>query len=378
MVGRFLCILADTAFKCAVVILSLSACGMLEAKNGTLINSVHWPKHGDKVTKVQYEYQDMPVDTIVWNFGEVVETGLRYDTRWLNYGDSVLARTEGGGQTTYQCVNDSVFLTAAEDCFIKLSEASLSALVWPVNTANNTIDNPNITFKGLFCDKNAVETKSVVKVSDLGKGCLILPMDTLQNAKRIRTEISEILKVWPTDVPVPVCDTVSAPFDSLYHTVITDRWYADAYRYELVENIIETYSRGNKSIFTQGATYVVSPDAQEYDIDTDKVRTRDTDTPGNDNRNSLSQTFSLEDNLIFDYDGRTIQISFSSGEYIGDNPEISLLLYDSLGRVRQRDNGVINDGYWYESLSTQDLPPGNYMVTVTVCNQNQSYKFTIK
>lgn len=349
-----------------------------------LPESIHWPVHGDKVEKVHYEFMGAAVDTTVWDFSRIRETGIRHDVRWLNYGDSLLTRIENGGQETYRCSNDSVFLISTEDNLIRLAATGLRAQVWPEICAQDILRGTK-RYEGIFSGGRPVDTKGVVNVTVLGVGCLILPMDTLYNVKRIRTEVTETINVRPGLIDIGIYgdtigmrrDSLAISADSLLHTVIKDRWYSDCHRYELVENTVETYTWAGNDISTRSTTCLIAPEAQEYQFGILKTR------PGRPTGHEYAQPgtrnvrFSLADNLTFSHSGTDICVSFSSSGSKSTTCEISLLLYDSAGRVWQNIKDSIHDGYWSQSMSTMGLPPGKYVVTLTADSQKQSYKFNI-
>lgn len=348
-----------------------------------LRSSVHWPVHGDRIEKVHCEFTDADVDANVWDFSRTHETGTRHDVLWLNYGDTLLTRIENGSQMTYRCSNDTVFLISAEDKLIRLSAKGNQARIWP-EICTHDIAGSTRRYEGTFGGGNNVDTKSALNVTVLGEGCLILQEDTLYNVKRIRTEVTQTINVTPGLIGFSIPgDTVSMTrdsqtksADSLLHTVIKDRWYSDSYRYELVENIIETYSWAGRDIIARKTTCLISPEAQEYQFGVLNTRQGKQDESKGGESNMSNGSITLADNLNFIHKGNEVSVNFSSANQKDGTYEISLLLFDSVGRVWHKVKDGIKGGYWSNSVAIDGLPPGNYVLTVSLDSQKKSYKFS--
>lgn len=350
---------------------------------GKLPLSVHWPKDGDRLTKVKCEYIDMPVDKSVWDFSDICETEENHDVLWRNFGDTLLVRIENGVQSVYRCIGDSIYLVSAEDALIRMSAENSKALVWPErkNYISDTTST-DMTYSGIFSGGKTVDTKGVYNLTVLGRGCLILPMDTLYNVKRIRTEKTETVNLGSSQRDTTRQDTITRVADPIFHTVITDRWYSEYYRYELIENITEMYTADGKNFVREKSTYLMSPELQEYALGIKRsIRNRPSmPTKGSKDSGSALQLPSTD--FSFDYDGKSLHIN---GTYNADSSsdhnasaEVSLLLYDPLGRVRQHLTDRTDRGNWSHVLQTEGLPPGTYLITVRLDGQIQSYKFTVR
>lgn len=349
-----------------------------------LRTSVHWPVHGDRMEKVHCEFLEVAVDTNVWDFSGLRETGLRHDVRWLNYGDSLLARIENGGQVTYRCNRDSVFLISTEDKLIRLSAAGLRAQIWPESCTRDNMWKSK-RYEGFFSGESEVNTNSLFNVTVLGRGSLILPTDTLYDVTRIRFEVTETLNVTPGFIDTDIMggalgepdDTLAFTADSLLHSVIKDRWYSGFYRYEIVENTVETYTWAGKDITIRRTTCLMSPDAQEYQLGILKKRPRKVEEPLNFHPDRPNGNVSLAEDINISYNGSEVSVDLSTASSNATTNEMSLLLYDSAGRVWHKARNVIQEGCRTYSVDTRWLPSGNYIVTVTGGSGNRSYKFTI-
>lgn len=350
---------------------------------GPLPLSAHWPKDGDRLTKVKCEYKDMPVDTSVWDFSDICETRQNHDVLWRNLGDTLLVRAEKGEQTVYRCICDSIYLVSAEDALIRMSAQSSRALVWPERRHNiSDTASRDMVYSGIFSGGNTVATKGEFKTTVLGMGCLILPMDTLYNVKRIRTEKTEAVNIESSQPDSARQDSCVRPTDPIFHTVITDRWYSEYYRYELIENITETYTADGKNFVREKSTYLMSPELQEYALGIKRpVRNRPSVAIKGD-KDSRTGPPLPSVNFSFDYDGKSVRInglcSTDCGDDCNTSSEVSLLLYDPLGRVRQHLTVEIDQGCWSHVLQTEGLPTGTYLITVSLDGQIQSYKFTVR
>ena len=336
--------------------------------------SVHWPANGDKVTKTHYEFVDMPTDTTVWDFSHAIETGESHDMRWLNLGDSLLVRIEQGSQSTYGYRNDTIIMNSYENALFGMY-GDIAPIVlsggFPC-TGDSIIS--HFDFSGKYCGNNAVRFSGVHIVKSLDSGTLILPNDTLANVIRIRQTVNGVLNVSPHAY---LMDDEDSHSNQLQHSIIFDRWYSQDFKYELAENILNSYICTGQVLQQSSATYLCSPDEQELSLGIQYQDPPRNNSPINGNSHTQGCSIHPDENFFVLIDDSNITVTFNSSGAWNSNGQFSLILSDSLGRIWSSQT-LNNSSQYQVSIPTSGLPTGNYVLYVSAGEETDTYKLQIK
>lgn len=339
-------------------------------------NSIHWPHDGDRVMKTHYEYVSVPVDTTVWDFSHVRETGDCHEMRWMNLGDSVLVCFEHGTQSIYRRQGDTLYWKGYENALFEVHDS-----IAPIATLTALHDDSDISapmyFHGSYCANHAVDMAGLYSVAIGRTGRLILPNDTLNDILLVTTTRSCLVKVSSHKKQAPINENM----DSLVREVeIINRWYSSSHRYPIVESINYCYHFANELLQENGITYLCSPDEQEYalgSIDAPNIllnyglgrsmQVKHGGTPEN---------ISLADCITVSQSGNMIDVQLNRIGLAGE--EVSALLCDIQGHVWSHQSAKANNGYWQCEINTSSLFPGHYLLHVMRGREKHVERIMIK
>lgn len=348
--------------------------------NGEVFKTIHWPHNGDRVTKSHYEFVEMPTDTTVWDFSHTFETGDSHDMRWMNLGDTLLVRIERGSQFTYTMQGDSLLWRSQENALLGVRD-SVAPMLLCGNMPNigDSIASPYY-FRGKYSGNNAVDLKGVHSLKFMSLGTLILPNDTVYDVLRVREITDGVMKVSANAAMAPIGVDESG---LLHHTVITDRWYAPDYRYEIAENVSSIYRKAGSVVQESHATFLCTPDVQELALG---KLTPPKQQPllaynGKKSGSTHGNGMSLTDHISVTVNDNGINIIVTgngNGSTSTDNADVSLLLSDISGRVWASQQGNTATGMWNTSVDTSSLPSGSYILYVATNDETTSQRIQIK
>lgn len=342
--------------------------------------TVHWPHNGDRVTKSHYEFVEMPTDTIVWDFSHAIETGDSHDMRWMNFGDSLLVRIERGSQFTYTMHGDSLLWHSQENALLGVRDSVAPMLLCgKMPSIGDSIASPYY-FRGKYSGNNAVDLKGMHSLTFMSLGTLILPNDTVYDVLRVREITDGVMKVSANAVMAPI--GIDEP-GLLQHTVITDRWYAPDYRYEIAENVSSIYRKAGDVVQESYATFLCTPDVQELALGklTPPKQQPLLANNGKKSGSKHGKGVSLTDRIsvsVNDYGINVIVTGNDNGSTSTDNADVSLLLSDISGRVWASQQGNTATGMWNTNVETSSLPSGSYILYIATSDETTSQRIQIK
>lgn len=343
-------------------------------------SNIHWPRHDDRVMKIHYQYENVPIDTTVWNFSKAEETGERHEMHWINWGDSLLVKLEQGTQSIYQRHGDTVLWKGYENPLLCVRD-SIAPIGVLTAFSNGISVSSTMYFKGSYSDNHAVDMVGEHRVELGNSGKLILPKDTIDNVLCVTSitdclvRLSKHLK----DKSIQVGDSLLRQVEKAY------RWYSPLYRYPLAENISRSYYDGGVLLQKTEVTLICSPDEQEYAlgvINNPEMMLRNVVNHGANtiHQGALGSNNSLADRVSITQDGDMIAVmvngKVNSNE--NDNGEVSVLLCDVQGHVWSNQSGTMDSGCYSLVVNTASLSPGYYLLSIINGNERHVERIRIK
>lgn len=337
---------------------------------------LHWPQDGDRVVKTHYEFVTVDTDSAVWDFSHAIETGHEHTMQWLNLGDTVLVRIERGNQYTYRTQADTLLWLGYENPLLGMRDSIAPIAMLPTMQTGDSVVSP-CYFKGKYSGNHAVDMAGTHTVQLMRQGTLILPNDTITDAVLVREVTDGKVRVSPelTDAPI------SSDNDSLMrHVEVTDRWYSPNHRYPVAENVSSTfYVQGELRQQTR-ATYLCTPDVQELALG-DVVQPRQ-NAPRQSHGTPLAigdsaasgNNMSLGERLAVNVAGGHVDVAVSGT----DGTDVTIILSDLQGRVWASHSGKTQGGPWQGSVSTAQLPTGDYLLHVASGEETEVKRIKIK
>ena len=339
-------------------------------------SSIHWPHHGDRVTKTHYEYVEVPSDTTIWDFSDAIETGDRHEMRWINLGDTLLVKIEQGVQSVYQLHGEVLYWNGFENALLCVWDS-----IAPVDAFNALINGCGVSspfyYHGSYSDNHAIDMIGNYSVALSEYGTLILPNDTVENVLCITATKNCLERVSEHKKEVPIHEGN----DSLLREVeIVKRWYSPIYRYPLAENVSCSYYSNQVLLQKSEVTYLCSPEEQEYSLgmlcDPETFLRNalgyDTNSDSNSNYGILGTNSSLADLVSIMQGQDNIIISINGGN--NDNNKYKVLFCDVQGHVFHYSS---IDGCGSISINTGKLRTGVYLIAIACGDKVETTKITI-
>lgn len=346
-------------------------------------STIHWPHHGDKVTKTHYEYVDVPSDTTVWDFSHAIETGDRHDMRWINLGDTLLVKIEQGVQSVYQLHDDTLFWNGYENALLCVRDS-----IAPIDALNAFLNGCGISsplcFHGSYSGNHAIDMIGNYSVELSEYGTLILPNDTVENVLCITATKNCLERVSEHKKENPINEDA----DTLLREIeVVKRWYSPLYRYPLAENISCSYYSNQVLLQQSEMTYLCSPEEQEYSLgmlcDPETFLRNalgyDTNSNSNSNYGILGTNSSLADlvSIMQEQDNIIVSINGGKGDSNGSDDgsdRFMVLLCDVHGRVFHYST---IDGCGSISINTGCLLSGVYLIAIACGDKVETLRIMI-
>lgn len=320
----------------------------------------------------------------IWDFSELKFQNANYALEYKATGSDTIIGIEHHTMYYYRNLHDSLFCLGYENptTTIIYHKPEL-ILTFPTFRGRVTTD----YFDGIgnYCGRLNIRLRGKSTVEADASGTLILPEgDTLFNVLRVYTHKLIHQRLFPRH---PALDSVqsachSAIFyrdsidyllftDSIRHETETWRWYADGYRYpilETVKSIVYKLSTPHEHFST---SFLYLPEEQYYDLpfDTDNQKRRDqiaeeiysrdwenTNNNSSNNRNGkdISYNFNIEEdgNLYISYD-------------LKEPGKIFLTVYDLQGRqLKSVQHTNQAAGNYKEVISMTNFQRGEYLLQI--------------
>ncbi len=304
---------------------------------------------------------------MVWDFSSANNIRDAFDIRFSRASDSCLSVTMPGIRYDFAIAGDTVFRTATETHFIRVSDTVPLLYDMPLTAGD---------YYGCFASRGRayhseyIDATGVVSLSVIGRGTLILPLgDTVRNVLLTRLQTRQLISS-AMHRPSPVRDCDAATLLRRTTTVLT--WKTGDYCVPLAQYTVMADSIGSVRCGENAVSAWICPplfqptqitDAQPSDR---RSIPRNTDLPlGGTHLSDLSVTLS----------GNGISVCGTSP---GDC-RISMILSDALGRVFSSMPATNYTRGAIVEWSCDGLPPGNYILYIGRDDlPEQACKLTIK
>lgn len=355
---------------------------------GNEITKTHnLPQNGDNFTKTRISFV-APGDSgknVVWDFSQAQVVDGNTKVFYSVIDDSLINTTEYGTRYDFRLRGDTLLWRGYENrsTFMRDSNAAIE-LIYPMRYGDKATK--PYCFHGEYSRTMAVRINGNSTVLCDGEGVIYLPDgDTIADVVRVRricnTIINMMRKEDDTTRIMNVADTTMRRIEERY------TWYAQGYRYPIVETIINTNFYRGKETGKQGATFVCYPSEQAYknnDKENQAVRQQTKSNKGlgtfqissqsngdedNSNISSIESSF-VNDDIEISYKANTLKITFSNQTVNAGG--IDYVLCDVLGRVFA--SGNTNN----LEIDINELPQGDYILSINNNGEQITRKIPLK
>lgn len=361
---------------------------IISSMMGNEITKTHnLPQNGDNFTKTRISYI-APGDSgenVVWDFSQAQVIDGNSKVLYGVIDDSLISVTEYGTRYDFRLRGDTLLWRGYENrsTFMRDSSAAIE-LIYPMRYGDKATK--PYCFHGEYSRTMTVRINGSSTVLCDGEGVIYLPDgDTIADVVRVRricnTTINMMRKEDDTTRIMNVADTTMRRIEERY------TWYAQGYRYPIVETIINTNFYRGKETGKQGATFVCYPSEQAYknnDKENQAVRHQTKSNKGlgtfqtssqsngyedNSNISSIESSF-VNDDIEISYKDNTLKITFSNQTVNAGG--IDYVLCDVLGRVFA--SGKTNNPI----IEINELPQGDYILSINNNGEQITRKIPLK
>ena len=355
---------------------------------GNEITKTHnLPQNGDNFTKTRLSFV-APGDSgknVVWDFSQAQVVDGNTKVFYSVIDDSLINTTEYGTRYDFRLRGDTLLWRGYENrsTFMRDSNAAIE-LIYPMRYGDKATK--PYCFHGEYSRTMAVRINGNSTVLCDGEGVIYLPDgDTIADVVRVRricnSTINMMRKEDDTTRIMNIADTTMRRIEERY------TWYAQGYRYPIVETIINTNFYRGKETGKQGATFVCYPSEQAYKnndkenqavrhqiksnkgLGTFQISSQSNGDEDNSNISSIESSF-VNDNIEISYKDNTLKITFSNQTVNAGG--IDYVLCDMLGRVFA--SGNTNN----PEIDINELPQGDYILSINNNGEQITRKIPLK
>lgn len=313
----------------------------------------------------------------VWSLEEAEVSEDTYDDEYTTETDTLMA-VERADRTYYSQDRDAVNIIGTENYMEQISyDMPETWLRFPMQRGDSICGYFNGT--GKYCDRLFIRRFGTYLTKADAAGKLVLPEgDTLRNVIRLHTERYVGMVAAPIDtmkykIPAFTVDSIVRRLatDSVRMREDVYRWYAEGYRYPILE--AKTVIYGEEKLSEE--MYYCPPEMQEqlaYDEENKQARTRlGTEEATPDVNGDTDHHDNFRYSISRDEGSGTITVSYSSESDV----KVDALLANSLGYVYRRASR--SDGSAI-TLSYSGLPRGQYIIHITAGQDHYAEKFHVR
>lgn len=364
-------------------IISFTVCMSMSGQQISQSNNHYRGDDALEKRQVTVKNFDMNSKNGVWSLEDAVFSKATCKAEYTMENDTLMA-VERGNRTYYQQDKNAVIIIGSENVEELVSyDMPETWLQFPMQRGDSVCGYFNGT--GTYCEKLFMRRFGTYKTKADGTGKMVLPGgDTLSNVIRLHTERYVGTVMAPIDtmecrIPVFTTDSIikhlAADTAKVHENIY--RWYAEGYRYPVLEAKTVTYC-GKR--LTEDM-YYCPPEVQEQlvlDEENKAVRARLASESGNDGsgladdgwgRNGGHGGFKYH--VSQNEGNETVTVSYSSGTDI----KVIAVLANSQGyvyrRAEQADGSEI-------TLSYSNLRPGQYILHITAAGEQFAEKFNVR
>jgi hypothetical protein len=356
---------------------------------------------GDLIVKQQVVYVNpgKPGENKIWDFSGITTMNEKYKVSYRSYNDTVITGTEHRTIYKYALKSDTLYMTGHENPLTLLSDSIPQVFLSFPFAYCSKIDK-DFLFNGKYSEVSSLISIGHTTIVADAYGTITLPdADTLNNVIRVRTLNDSRIRIYD---PKTTVNSVVNFVDSLAVDTLTRhreeiyRWYAEGYRYPVFETVTHTYYKNDKPLSHFNTAFYYPPREQQFEVEdsiNSMIRERLIKNNDNDfsnsirnwdkdnNRNNAGITEKTTEE--FDSSNGEFTVSTKTGnvtvEYnLSVNSEIEIILTDLHGRVC----GYVPlhmqvTGSYAETITRNNLNPGDYILSFIVNGEVSSYKFSM-
>ena len=347
--------------------------------SGQQLNQTQNRFRGDDATErkqVQANGFDLQGKNKVWSLEDIDLSSKTFKTEYTNTGDTLMG-LERGNRTYFQQTDKGISIIGSENVQTLISYGMPETwLQFPMQQGDSVCGYFNGT--GKYCDRLFMRRFGTYLTKADAKGKIVLPDgDTLRHVLRLHTERYISIIITPIDtmkreIPVFTSDSIIRHMATDTMIVREDiyRWYADGYRYPVLEATIVSHSDQKLS----EEIFYYAPETQELLVlDEENMKTREllvaTDTENGNNASGGERDFTYH--IRQDKGSETIMISYSS-----EKPEkVTALLANSQGYIFRQASQTDGSAL---CLSYSGLCRGQYILRITAGTHQFAEKFNFR
>ncbi len=351
----------------------------LFAESYVLTRECNMPRDGDEFVMQRVEFVE-PGDSCsgcIWDFSTIVTVNPDYRIRYSTSGDSAIAIKENRTTYNYRMQGDSLMWTGYENRLTLMRDSVAAvALRFPFGLGHKL--EQDFYFKGTYSQTKEIAARGRSTVTADAMGIIYLPEgDTLRNVLRVKRVYDSRVKIFRHGDSTAIEELNDS---LLRHIETAYLWYAEGYRYPVVQTLEHSYRDGDKELSRFRSAFICSPSEQTFSGRDDAnatVRARiHTDINKSDSEGENTNETDNNKTEISLYNSGTEVTVTVSGEYI--DSEIAMILTDVAGRVfdsipRQRATDI-----YVQTVSISSLPDGDYLLYIQVDTDTYIRKFSKK
>lgn len=359
--------------------MSCTFCLTTSAQQVRQLNNLYYGNHVAEIRQIVFNGYSLSDVKSRWSLEGAVFSDMNYNVEYTTKTDTLMV-VERGNRTYYRQNKEKISIIGSENYMELMSyDMPETWLQFPMQKGDSISGYFNGT--GKYCDRLFIRRFGTYMTKADAEGKLVLPSgDTLRNVIRLHTER------WVGTVAAPIdtmkCKIPAFTVDSIITHLAPDtakvredvyRWYADGYRYPILESKAVSYL--GKTLSEE--MYFCPPEMQEqlaFDEENKKTRARlekenDNGNGGSGKGNNSPKGFKYH--ISQDKGSGTVTVSYSSDADI----RVDALLASSQGYVYRRASQ--SDGSEI-TLSYRGLPRGQYIIHITAGKEKFAEKFHVR
>lgn len=354
----------------------------LEGKSQyVLTKECNLPLNNDKLTKQRIEYfaPGAKGENLIWDISNVTFLDNDYTIKYISSGDTLFNAIEHSTVYEYKMEGDTLFWKGFENKLTSMSDSIPAiAMVFPMSYGDKV--QKSFYQEGVYSQTLPLSASGNSMIEADGYGSLIMPGgDTLRNVLRVRKCYASHVRMSKFGNELPI-DTVR---DSLVkHIEDVYSWYAEGYRYPVMETVKHIYKDKDKVIDNFGTSFLCASEEQRPGMsDSRNIMKKEKvswgPVPGQGDENSSNDRGTellSEDPVISQTDGN-IKVSMTTA-FSGD---VELILTDMHGRVFAYNKRKTENGESVEvGFSRDGLMPGEYLLYICIGKEKIPKKFILR
>ena len=375
--------------KLFFIIITIAVCTTLYSQQINQLNNRY--RSYDVLEKKQVSVKgfDLNSKNGIWSLEDAELSEGTYNAEYSTESDTLIA-VERGDRTYFSQDRGTVSIIGSENYMERMSYDMPEAwLKFPMQLGDSISGYFNGT--GPYCERLFMRRFGTYLTVADAVGKLVLPEgDTLRHVLRLHTERHVGIRLAPIDtmkckIPIFTVDSIvrNMAADSVKMQEDIYRWYADGYRYPVLEASV--LSRNGKRLTAD--VYYCSPDVQRtlaYDEENEAVRERLAKEDAAARARSLDDDYSRRSKNCGN-EGFAYNLSLNDGSNlmtihydIDHNTKMTALVANTLGYVYRRVDHNCDSGNGQATIDCKGLRKGQYIIYINVDGNQYAEKINLK